>query len=120
MTKEKWIKVIKSACEDAKTYKPYFDSVIETLAQILETRDQIHKQYVDEGCQATIIKTTDRSGAENTYKNPLLSLETEQNALALKYFSELGLTSKSLKAIQNSLREDEGTSLSQVLEKLGG
>lgn len=120
MEKQKWIKVIKSQCEEAKTYKPFFDSVIETLAQILETRDTIHDQWVAEGSEATIVNTTDRSGKENVHKNPLLSLESEYNGLALKYWSEMGITPKSLKAITKSIQEDDGESLAEVLKSLGG
>lgn len=120
MDKKQWEKVIKGQCEDAKTYKPFFDSVIETLAQILETRDKIHQQWVDEGGQATIINTTDRSGKENVHKNPLISLISEYNSLALKYWVELGLTSKSLKAIQKNITEDDSESLVDVLKSLGG
>ena len=120
MNKKDWVKVIKSQCEDAKTYKPYFDSVIDTLAQTLETRDKIHDQWVSEGCQATITNTTDRSGKENVHKNPLLSLESEYNSLALKYWDSLGLTAKSLKAIQKTLDSDDGDSLVEVLKNLGG
>lgn len=119
MTKKEWIKKIKKACEEAKTYKKQFDTVIETLAQILETRDKIHKQFEDEGCQATIIKTTDRSGAENTYKNPLLCLEIDLNSQALKYFSELGLTSKSFKQIQSTLNTETDLTLNDVLSNFG-
>lgn len=118
MTKEKWKTIIVQACVDAKTYKPYFDSVIDTLAQILETRDQIHQQFVDEGSQATIIKHTDRSNQENTYKNPLLILENDFNSQALKYWSELGLTARSLKAIQNGLAQDDGKSIEDLLSDL--
>lgn len=120
MEKKQWVALIRKQCEDARTYKPYFDSVIDTLAQILETRDKIHQQFVDEGSQATIIKTTDRSGAENTYKNPLLVLENDFNSQALKYWTELGLTAKSLKSIQNTLKEDDGASFEDILASLGG
>ena len=120
MNKTQWGKLIKQQCEDAKTYKPYFDSVIETLAQTLETRDKIHEQWVKEGCNPTIVNTTDRSGKENVHKNPLLSLESEYNSLALKYWVELGLTSRSLKAIQKTLTDDDSNSLADVLKNLGG
>lgn len=117
MNKQKWRETIVQACVDAKTYKPYFDSVIDTLAQILETRDLIHKQFVEEGCQITIIKKTDRSQQENTYKNPLVVMETDLNTQALKYWIELGLTSKSLKSIQNSL-SDDGVRIEDLLSTL--
>ena len=116
MDKKNWVKKIKSECEDAKTYKPYFDSVIDTLAQILETRDAVHQQYIDEGCKPTIIVTTDRSGKENIHKNPLISMEVELNAQALKYWSELGLTASSFKKLNISTDNDGG--LEAILSKL--
>lgn len=107
MEKNKWIKRIRAACEEASTYKPYFDSVIDTLAQILETRDTVHQEYVEGGCKPTIIVTTDRSGKENMHKNPLISLEIDLNGQALKYWSELGLTASSFKKL-NIAQEDNG------------
>lgn len=118
MNKAKWKKTIVDACVEAKTYKPYFEAVIDTLAQILETRDNIHQQFVDEGSQLTIIKHTDRSDRENTYKNPLLVMEYDLNTQALKYWSELGLTARSLKTIQNSLQEDQNVSIEELLSSL--
>ena len=40
MTKQRWKNKIKKAAQAAGTYQPYFDTVIETLAGILETRDK--------------------------------------------------------------------------------
>ena len=116
MKKEKWVQKIKADCEDAKTYKPYFDSVIETLAQTLETRDSIHQQFVDEGCQATIVVTTDRSGKENIHKNPLISMEVELNSQALKYWVELGLTASSFKKL--NIPQEESGSLTDILKTI--
>lgn len=107
MTKEQWVERITSDCKSANTYKLYFDSVIDTLAQILEMRDTIHQQFVDEGSQATIIVTTDRSGKENVHKNPLISMETELNSQALKYWIELGLTAAGLKKL--NVQEQDGS-----------
>lgn len=118
MKKDKWREIITQACMDAKTYKPYFNSVIDTLAQILESRDAVHEQFVKEGGNYTIIKHTDRSNQENTYKNPLLVMEYDLNTQALKFWSELGLTSRSLKAIQNGLKDDEGSSIEDLLSTL--
>lgn len=116
MEKEKWADRIKNCCISAKTYKPYFDDVIETLAQILETRDSIHQKYVDEGSNPTIIVTTDRSNKENVHKNPLLHMEIEYNSQALKYWVELGLTASSFKKL-NVVEEEQG-SLSDILKTL--
>lgn len=116
MEKKKWKTKIIKACQDAKTYKDFFDGAIDTLAQILETRDQVHQQYVDNGSNPTIIVTTDRSGKENIHKNPLVAMETELNAQALKYWNELGLTAAGLKKL-NVAVEDEG-GLEELLSKI--
>ena len=47
MKKDTWVKKIKKACEEAGTYRPYFDYAITTLAEILEKRDDAAKAYVD-------------------------------------------------------------------------
>lgn len=118
MTKDKWEKLIKSQCLEANTYKPYFDSVIETLAQIMAARDVAYEQWVKEGCKATVINYTDRSNKANTHKNPLLSLINEHNALALKYWSELGLTASSFKKL--NVQKDDGGNLEDLLKKISG
>ena len=115
MSKQEWIERITNDCKSANTYKLYFDSVIDTLAQILEMRDIVHKQFVDEGSQATIIVTTDRSGKENVHKNPLIAMETELNSQALKYSVELGLTYKSL---QRDLFNDGDVSFEDILKEI--
>lgn len=117
MNKKDWKKKIEKACKDANTYKDYFDSVIDTLAQILETRDQVHQQYIDGGSQPTIIVTTDRSNKENIHKNPLISMEVELNGQALKYWAELGLTASSFKKLNVQVAS---TSLEDLLADIGG
>lgn len=117
MEKSKWVETIRKHCEDAKTYKPYFDSVIETLAQILETRDEVHQQYIDEGRKPTIVVTTDRSNKENIHKNPLISMEVELNGQALKYWSELGLTASSFKKL--NIQESDDGGLEAIISRFG-
>lgn len=107
MTKKQWIKKITEDCKRANSYKDHFDSVIDTLAQILEMRDTIHQQYIDEGSQPTIIVTTDRSNKENIHKNPLISMEMDLNSQALKYWVELGLTASSYKKL--NVQVDDGS-----------
>lgn len=115
MKKSEWVERIRNDCKMANTYKEYFESVIDTLAQILETRDLIHQQFVDEGSQATIIVTTDRSAKENIHKNPLIAMETELNSQALKYWVELGLTAAGLKKL--NVQEQDG-SLEDLLKAI--
>jgi len=47
-------------------------------------------------------------------------MESEYNGLALKYWIELGLTSKSLKTINKVLADDDSETLADVLKSLGG
>lgn len=119
MNKNEWKEIIKAACEKAKTYKPFFDSVIDTLAQILEMRDNVHKQFVEEGCKPTIIKKTDRSQQENVWKNPLLQIEFDLNRQALEYFSHLGLTPSGLKKLNVDIVNDDKTgSFEELLDRI--
>lgn len=108
MKKEKWKECIVNACQEAKTYKPYFDSPIDTLSQILETRDLIHDKWVEEGCEPTIIHTN-KAGMPNTTKNPLLTLENDLNSQALTYWRDLGLTPSGLKKLNVDIVKDENS-----------
>lgn len=101
MKKDKWKAIIEQACTDAGTYKPYFDSVIDTLSQIMETRDITFKQWVDEGSEPVIIHTN-KAGEPNPTKNPLLTMVNDLNTQALTHWKELGLTPSGLRKINES------------------
>lgn len=120
MDKSQWKKKIKKACVDAGTYQPFFDSMIDTLAQILETRDRAHEQYVEHGAKPTIIHIN-QAHEENIAKNPMLTTEIELNTQALSYWRELGLTIKSFKQMNadEDLKKGVG-GFEKLLEKLGG
>lgn len=119
MTKENWEKEIKQSCEAAGTYQPFFDSVIETLAGILEMRDNAQEKFEASGGN-TIVMYTNKGGATNIVKNPALVVLMDCNAQALAYWRELGLTSRSYKAMTGSLSvQAESVSLEEALSKLG-
>lgn len=117
MNKKQWKERIVKSCKDANTYRESFDDVIDTLAQILETRDSVHEEYVAGGSKPTIVVTTDRSNKENIHKNPLISMEVELNAQALKYWGELGLTASSFKKL--NIQESSG-SFEDLLKAING
>lgn len=98
MEKKKWITKIKSACKKAGTYKPFFDAVIDTLGDILEKRDNANDMFVKSGGNI-LVKHTNKGGAANIEKNPTLVIINELNRDALAYWKELGLTSRSYKAL---------------------
>ena len=120
MKKSWWKKTIIEHCENAGTYKPFFDSIINTLATIMETRDEAMKRYKEDG-ENPIIEYTNKNGSTNLVKNPVLSLILECNDQALKYWQELGLTAKSWKQLTKKEIGEEGSgdSLVDALSKLG-
>jgi len=119
MKKTQWKKRIIADMTAIGTYREAYDSVIDTLADILERRDAALKQWKDEGCLLTIIKTQDR-GAKNPAKNPLLAILQECEKDALSYWSQLGLTPSGLK---KSFAEDKekakASMLATALKDLG-
>lgn len=120
MTKETWQKKIKQACEDAGTYKTYFDSVIDTLAGIMEKRDDAEEQFLKTGGHAVVMHTN-KGGATNIVKNPALVVVDDLNKTALAYWRDLGLTPAGLKRISDFKPTEARpkTALEKALEKLG-
>lgn len=114
-----WKKKIIEACRQAGTYQPCFDSVIDSLALILERRDDANDMFVKSGGQP-IIKYTNKGGATNPAKHPALVLWDELNGSALAYWRDLGLTPSGLKRIneQAMTPKKQGT-LAKALAELG-
>lgn len=97
-----------------------FGNVIQTLAEILEQRDKLYKQYQDEGSQVMVVYVSDR-GNENNIINPLLKEWQNMNRDALVYWRELGLTPAGLKKLnEDSMKPTESSALDKVLASLEG
>ena len=119
MKKSSWRKKIKEACDRAGTYQPFFDSVIDTLAGIMELRDNAQEKFEATGGN-TIVKHTNKGGSTNIVKNPALVVLMDCNTQALAYWKELGLTSRSYKAMTGSLNVQVASrSLEDALAELG-
>ena len=120
MKKETWKKRITTACKEAGTYRPYFDSVISSLAEILEVRDQVKKYYNDSGAEPIVMRTN-KGGHTNVEKNPILIVYDDMNQTAMQYWKELGLTPKGLKAIdEKAMKSDKGKkTLESVFRDIG-
>lgn len=119
MTKRAWKMKIKKACEDAGTYRNYFDHVIDTLSDILARRDKLQKQFDESGAEA-IVEHTNKSGATNLEQNPALRLINDLNRDALQYWRDLGLTPAGLKKINDKALQKQRTSaLAEALKSLG-
>lgn len=118
MDKQQWTNIIKASCESAGTYKPFFDSVIDTLADILAKRDDAEALYQKSGAKA-IVKHTNKGGATNLEQNPALRLINDLNRDALKYWSALGLTAHSYKQMFGSMKVTKDVSLEDLLSGIG-
>ena len=118
MKSASWKKKILNACRDAGTYRPCFDSVIETLSVILEQRDLTFASYEAEGAQP-ILEYTNSAGATNKSKNPALILWNDLNTSALSYWRDLGLTPAGLKKIDEAaMKPQKRSKLSEALASL--
>lgn len=120
MKKSSWVKKIKKACEEAGTYRPYFNYTIQTLAEILEKRDDAAQAYKDYG-SIPLIEYTNKGGATNLVKNPAIILWDDLNKSALAYWRDLGLTPAGLKKIdEKAMKPAKKSGLAEALAALGG
>ena len=117
--KRTWKKRIKDACEEAGTYRPYFDQTIDTLAEILVLRDDARERFKEMGGE-TVVLHTNKSGEKNPIKNPALVIINDMNQTALSYFRDLGLTPSGLRKIDQSLMKgSQRSGFAEILESIG-
>ena len=88
MNSAEWKEKIIQACEESGTYHPAFDSMIETLAEIMSLRDTALQELHDSGEPSVVTKTSDR-GARNLAQNPRLQVVMDLNKTAFPYWKEL-------------------------------
>ena len=119
MTKNRWRKKIIESCEAAGTYRPFFDPVIDTLADILNKRDEAQELFEKTGGN-TIVKHTNKSGAVNLEQNPVLRLINDYNRDALTYWRDLGLTPAGLRKINDkAMQKQKKNALAEALKSIG-
>ena len=118
MTRLKWKNRIIKAMTKVGTYQDSFDDVIDTLAGMLERRDILENSINSE--TPMIVEHTNKAGATNIEQNPSIRLLNDMNRDIRQYFSELGLTPKGLKAINDTALSKETISpFLASLEKAG-
>ena len=121
MTRGSWKKKIVAACEAAGTYEPFFEPIIETLADILQRRDRAQKQFKDEGEQI-VIEHTNKGGNTNLEKNPILVIINELNRDALSYWRDLCLTPAAFKKLNEpakvQVQQIKGNALAAALTEI--
>lgn len=120
MDAKKWRKRIKDDTQAVGTYRPAFDSVIETLADILARRDQIREAFEESG-EPPVVEHTNKGGSTNLEQNPAIRLINDLNRDALAYWRDLGLTPAGLKRIdEKAMQKKKGNALAEALRELGG
>lgn len=119
MDKEYWKTYIRQQTKDVETYREAFESVIDTLASILEQRDITYDDYIESGEAPVIMWKSDR-GAENLKENPRLKTWGELNTQALAYWRDLGLTPAGLKKInEQAMKKPKRSALAEALKDIG-
>ena len=119
MEAKKWKTKISANLKKIKVEPKQYEAVINTLADILEQRDACLAKYIEDGA-VPIMEYTNKGGATNTVKNPILILWTDLNTQALAYWRELGLTPSAYKKMTGGKPvEEKESTLEAVLAKLG-
>lgn len=118
VTAAEWKKRITRDVKAAGTYQKYFGSVIDTLARILERRDDAEELFIASGGDI-LVQHTNKGGATNSEQNPALRLINDLNRDALAYWRDLGLTPAGYKRLnlEASQTKTQG-GLEQLLSKL--
>ena len=121
MTKSRYKNLILEQLLALKIYEDSYDSVVESLAAILEQRDKTFKEFKASG-GLSVISYTNKGGATNMTKNPLLGMWDELNKTALAYWRELGLTPSSYKKItgEGAKKEIKQKGLAAALAEFEG
>lgn len=118
MKKATWKNRITGACRAAGTYRDFFLPVIDTLAGILEKRDEAQEMFAKSGGNI-LVKHTNKGGATNIEQNPALRLINDLNRDALAYWRDLGLTPAGLKKIdEEAMKPRKQDALAKVLSDL--
>ncbi len=118
MNKEEWKTALEGQIKFDHDYIPSFQTTIQILSEMLEERDRVYSQYIEEGARPVVEFVSDR-GATNLKQNPLLRQWQEINTLCLSYLRDLGLTAAGLRKLQGSLPKEEykgETSLDKLIK----
>lgn len=115
MNKDQWKRALLKQTKKLNTYQDAFKPVIETLAVILEERDNTFEEFEASGEGCVVEHISDR-GATNMKKNPRLQVWMDLNTQALTYWRELGLTPAGFKRLNDTIAsKDEATNLEKAL-----
>lgn len=107
--------------ENIGTYKPEFNKVIDTLAQIYEDMDAAREQFRKSDGSVTT-ERVNKDGSVKMTKNPYFATIEGLQDRILKYNSELGLTPAGYKKLTGEGLKDERKAggLLEALKKFEG
>lgn len=106
MSKTKWKNLIIKQLTALGLQNDAYESMVESLAAILEQRDKTFEEFQQNGGKS-VIEYTNKGGSTNMTKNPLLVLWDDLNKTALAYWRELGLTPSSYKKLTGTGAKQE-------------
>ena len=119
MTQAEWKRRIVRDMKDAGTYQKCFTPTIDTLASILEKRDNAQEVFERFGANV-LVKHTNKAGATNIEQNPALRLINDLNRDALAYWRDLGLTPAGLRRInEDAVKKPRTSALAEALKSIG-
>lgn len=117
--KKEWVEAITQDCKGLGVYKTAFDPAIEMLADVMVQREDIWKEFEDSGGKS-MLPYTNKGGAENFVKNPILVMWNELTKTALAYRRELGLTPAGLRKLdEKAMKSKKRSPLAEALRDLG-
>lgn len=91
------------------TYREEFEPVIRRLATLYCQLDKLEKQYEMTG-NNPVVTHTNKAGATNFVKNPVLTARDEVYSQLLAHEKELGLTPAALKKMNEQAMRPQKTS----------
>lgn len=120
---ESWQRHKKRTIERMKavgTYRAQFGAAIERVADLYVQLDELEKLWSEDG-RELVVEHTNKAGATNLAKHPLLDIRDGVYTQLLAHERELGLTPSALKKINDGgVQPEKKSALAAALEKLGG
>ena len=107
--------MIKADMEAVGTYNPIFDKTIKALARTERELSRAEKTWRENGAQL-VAKQVNKAGAEYLARDPYWSAVDKLRADVQSLRTQLGLTPKSLKAVQTKLEETASGRRSRLAE----
>lgn len=119
MDTKQWEREIRRQCKKAGTYEPFYENIITALAMLLSEKDKVFAKYVEAG-GSPVVEHTNKAGATNIVKNPMLVAWLDINSQALAYWRDLGLTPKGYRTLSGEKvsKDSEGNPLLDIIQGL--